>query len=54
MLIPTGSPAAPRRISKMENGRRNIGSSPACGRNMTNWPGRAEAAIAGADILTTL
>ena len=48
MLMPCGVPSAARTISKIEKGRRSRGSSPGFVLIMTNWPGRAAAAIVAA------
>jgi hypothetical protein len=53
MVRPAGAPAASRRISNTEKGRRNSGSKPAPALTMTNWPGAAAAAIAGAASAST-
>mgnify|MGYP003349015788 CR=1 FL=1 len=47
-------PAASRMISKIENGRRSSGSSPAAVFTMTNCPGAASRARSGAPKTTTL
>ena len=49
-----GVPPPSRRISKMENGRRSSGSNPAFALSITNCPGAAAAAIAGAASATRL
>ena len=46
--MPVGVPRASRRISNTENGRRSSGSTPAPGLTITNCPGAAAAAMAGA------
>ena len=46
--MPEGDPAASRRTSKTENGRRSSGSVPAAVRIITNCPGWLAAAMAGA------
>ena len=46
--MPEGAPLASRSTSKTENGRRSSGSKPGAGLTITNWPGSAAAAIAGA------
>jgi hypothetical protein len=51
---PTGAPLALLRISNTENGRRNNGSWPAVAFTITNCPGVAASAIAGAASDSTL
>ena len=47
-------PVAIRSTSKIENGRRSSGSKPGTGLTITNCPGSAAAAIAGAASAMTL
>ena len=53
-VMPVGAPLESRRISKIENGRRSSGSTPADGLIITNWPGSASEATSGASSATTL
>jgi hypothetical protein len=59
METPSGAPPSPsRRISKIENGRRSSGAPLNWGPPevliITNWPGRAAAAMSGAASERTL
>ena len=53
-VSPVAVPLVSRRISNTENGRRNSGSKPVRALTMTNCPGAASAAIAGAASASTL
>ena len=54
IVRPVAAPVASRRISNTENGRRSSGSKPGPALTMTNCPGAAAAAIAGAASASTL
>jgi hypothetical protein len=54
IVIAAGLPSFPRNTSKTENGRRKSGSAPLFAFNITNCPGVADAAIAGAASASTL
>ena len=53
-VMPVGEPRSSRSTSKIENGRRSSGSIPRDVFSITNCPGRAAAAIAGAASASTL